>query len=41
MRVWQAYRLGIEAVVEEEDLVVDIGTGSGHPRTPNPPIPTP
>jgi predicted RNA methylase len=26
---WQAYRHGIEAVVEEEDLVIDIGTGSG------------
>jgi predicted RNA methylase len=25
----QAYRHGIEAVVEEEDLVIDIGTGSG------------
>jgi predicted RNA methylase len=25
----EAYRRGIEAVVEEDDLVVDIGTGSG------------
>ena len=25
----EAYRQGIEATVEEDDLVIDIGTGSG------------